>query len=229
MGIKKKIYEPIFCIICGKELSRSQCYNKHSQKCCSQKCDNIRRKKENIIFGCANNDYLEPVFIDGAVIQSYKNWYQMLRRCYDEKYHIHHPTYIDCYVCDEWKYFSKFKDWFDENYVEGYELDKDILIQGNKVYSPETCCFVPRHINTLMSMSGIKKSNVGTTLMKNKYISRCVVNGKSKNLGMYYSAEEAHEVYKKEKYAEIKRVAELCFNNGEIKQNLYDAMLNFII
>ena len=49
-----------------------------------------------------------------------------------------------CSVCEEWKHFSNFKKWFDENYIEGFDIDKDILIKGNKVYSPEACSFVPR-------------------------------------------------------------------------------------
>lgn len=59
------------------------------------------------------------------------------------------PTYEGCTVCDEWLYFSNFKKWFDENYIEGFQLDKDIIIRGNKVYSPQTCCFVPKEINII--------------------------------------------------------------------------------
>ena len=41
----------------------------------------------------------------------YGKWVNMLQRCYSELYHDKFPTYKDCTVCEEWKYFSKFKKW----------------------------------------------------------------------------------------------------------------------
>ena len=42
----------------------------------------------------------------------------------------------------EWHNFQVFAKWFDENYMEGFQLDKDIKIEGNKIYSSGTCLFV---------------------------------------------------------------------------------------
>ena len=67
---------------------------------------------------------------------AYRCWHNMLIRCYDENYQKREPSYIGCSVCDEWLVFSNFKRWFDENYVKDYQLDKDILVKGNKIYSP---------------------------------------------------------------------------------------------
>ena len=113
---------------------------------------------KKLIFNNGINDYDDITYRNGRDIKSYSVWHSMLQRCYDDKYHIKHPTYEGCTVCDEWLYFSNFKKWFDENYIEGTQLDKDIFSK-NKVYSPETCCFVPREINVLMSQ--IERFNNG--------------------------------------------------------------------
>lgn len=88
----------------------------------------------------------------------YNAWQNMLRRCYDESYQEKHPTYIGCEVVEEWHNFQNFAKWYDENYyeIEGQimDLDKDILVIGNKIYSPETCLFVPQSINKLFTTRG---------------------------------------------------------------------------
>jgi len=87
----------------------------------------------------------------------YRTWHHMIGRCYDNKRHIEQPTYKDCVVCDEWHIYQNFAQWYDENYyeVDGMktELDKDILVKGNKIYSRDTCCFVLRQINMLFVKS----------------------------------------------------------------------------
>lgn len=79
----------------------------------------------------------------------------MLNRCCSGKLHKRESTYINCKVCDEWLNFQNFSEWFKNNYyeVEGQrmELDKDILNKGNKIYSPNTCIFVPHNINNLFT------------------------------------------------------------------------------
>lgn len=77
----------------------------------------------------------------------YQVWHDMLRRCYSSEYQEKQPTYIGCSVCPEWLNFQTFGKWFDDNYIPGYHLDKDIKVPGNKVYSPETCLFVSREEN----------------------------------------------------------------------------------
>lgn len=79
----------------------------------------------------------------------------MLERCYDPYYMNKYPTYIDCYVCKEWHCFQNFAEWWEENIYdcnnEEMHLDKDILIKGNKMYSPKTCIIVPQRINLLFT------------------------------------------------------------------------------
>lgn len=78
----------------------------------------------------------------------YDRWKKMIVRCYSENYHSTRESYKDCTVCDEWLNYSNFEVWFNDNYVTGYDLDKDLLVQGNRIYSPDTCSFVPPQLNT---------------------------------------------------------------------------------
>jgi len=90
----------------------------------------------------------------------YDKWTTMLKRCYSPKHHKNYPSYIGCSVCPEWRYFSKFRLWMEGQKWEGMELDKDILVKGNRVYSPDTCCFVPGTINSLFGPGRKKKNNL---------------------------------------------------------------------
>lgn len=86
-------------------------------------------------YGVGINDCIGESSANGKEKKFYKVWQSMIARCYDPKYHARSPAYIGCEVCKEWHKLSAFKKWFDENYIEGYELD--------------TCCFVPKEINRL--------------------------------------------------------------------------------
>lgn len=69
-------------------------------------------------------------------------WKGMMVRCYNLKSLVRAPTYKGCSVCEEWHNFQNFAAWFKDNFKEGMHLDKDILTEGNKIYSPSTCKFV---------------------------------------------------------------------------------------
>lgn len=103
-------------------------------------CMNDMRKK--VIFNFGINDVLE-----GTLNPLYRVWRGAIERCYGELKHKDAPTYKDCQMCDEWRYFSKFLEWAESDesgYKEGYALDKDILYSNNRVYSPQSCVFVPQ-------------------------------------------------------------------------------------
>jgi len=78
----------------------------------------------------------------------YTRWTHMLRRCYDAKTQMRTPTYIGCSVAKEWHNFQNFAKWCEENHFDGADLDKDILVEGNKIYSPSTCKFVTHQENS---------------------------------------------------------------------------------
>lgn len=161
----------------------------------------------------------------------------MLKRCYSDECQKKHPTYKDCTVCEEWHNYSDFKEWFDNNYyeIEGERmaLDKDILVKGNKIYSPNTCVFVPQNINTLFIKSNKTRGKypIGVYFRKdkNKYQAQCriVYNGKTQQefLGLYNTIEDAFKVYKQFKENCIKQVADEY--KDKIPNNLYEAMYNY--
>jgi hypothetical protein len=81
--------------------------------------------------------------------KAYSRWRDMLRRCYDKNMLKKTSAYAGCSVCDEWHNFQNFADWFCQYFVEGCDLDKDILSGSVKIYSPATCLFVTPEENSL--------------------------------------------------------------------------------
>lgn len=86
---------------------------------------------------------------------SYRVWAAMLQRCYSDD--DRHPAYKDCTVCYEWQNFQSFSKWYYDNFVDGYDIDKDLKVFGNRVYSPSTCIFVPRAVNNFTKNPSEKK------------------------------------------------------------------------
>lgn len=105
--------------------------------------------------------------VDGKNTKMYAVWSSMLQRCYDKDVKHNLDSYSNCTVCEQWLNFQNFAKWFDNNYyeIEGQkmQLDKDILYKGNKIYSPDTCMFVPQEINLMFR----KNCNLNYKKMKN--------------------------------------------------------------
>lgn len=155
----------------------------------------------------------------------------MLQRCYSHKCHEKYPTYIACGVHDDWIYFCNFKNWFDINYVKDFCLDKDILVKGNKIYSPETCCFVPQEINTLLVKSngsrGQHPLGVSYHSQRNKFQVRMGISNIGKHLGFFNTANEAFKAYKTAKETHIKEVATEYYTKGKITERVYQALMKY--
>ena len=119
-------------------------------------------KNRKLIYGVGINDadYKVSPHVNGVKIRCkfYQKWVAVLKRCYSKELHKRSPIYKGCSVCDEWIYFMNFKRWMEQQDWEGKELDKDLLVLGNKVYSPETCLFVDRDVNLFITEN---KSNKG--------------------------------------------------------------------
>ena len=157
----------------------------------------------------------------------------MLRRCYDPKWYEKHSTYEKCEVCEEWLNFQIFAEWYEKNYYEipgkRMELDKDILIKNNKIYSPKTCIIVPNDINTLFVKCDTNRGDlpIGVFYDKRikKYGAQCQFNKEHKHLGYYNTSEEAFNAYKTFKEDYIKQVADQY--RELIPKKLYNALYEY--
>ena len=126
----------------------------------------------------------------------------MLHRCYSDKYKQKNKTYLECFVCDEWLKFSSFDSWFCINYIDGYQLDKDLLSIGNKEYHPSRCIFIPPWLNsfTIACDSSRGEYPVGVSRKSNgRFSSRCRRGGKLINIGTFSNPIDAHIAWRNEK------------------------------
>jgi len=142
----------------------------------------------------------------------YGAWIHMIRRSYDAKFQGRNLTYIGCSVCEEWRYFSKFKEWMKSQDWQGKQLDKDILIEGNKLYSPDTCAFISAATNTLLNDCGARKGKYPTGVSfhkeNNRFQARCWDgNGTQTHLGYFETPGKARQEYLKFKANVIRGVA----------------------
>lgn len=191
----------------------------------------LKKQKHKTLYDCAVNDawYTVEYKVNGKSFMCpyYSRWKNMLMRCFNDKYQEKFPTYKDCTVCVGWLLFSNFKSWMIKQDWKDKQLDKDLLIQGNKVYSPSTCLFVTNHINSLFLGCKEKDGDCPTGVWfdndRSKFESKMYMNGKTVHLGRYDSAKEAFLVYKKAKY---KYVAEIASKQLE---PLKSALLNYEI
>lgn len=157
-------------------------------------------------------DGLHKVTKGGKRTQAYRAWSSMFLRCYDHKFHISNPTYVGCTVDIRWYNFQNFANWFYANYKDGYELDKDIKFQDNKIYSAFRCCLVPKFINGLLTSRGRDRGSlpIGVIYHKaaKKFVAQINLRGKRKHLGCYDTPFKAFKAYKIAKEDYIKEVAE---------------------
>lgn len=143
----------------------------------------------------------------------YSTWEGMITRCYSIKFQERWPTYRGCSVSEEWLTFSVFKNWMETQDWEDKQLDKDLLFEGNKVYSSETCVFVSGMVNTFTLDCGTSRGEwpIGVTWDKreNKFVSRCrnPFTKKTEHLGYFSCEQEAHKAWLTRKLELAKELA----------------------
>ena len=176
---------------------------------------------------------LKAINDNNKIVQSYQVWQKMMQRCYDPNFHKNNPTYSGITVCEEWMLYENFNKWFNDNYYEVEDdkmcLDKDILFKNNTVYSPATCVFVPKRINSLFTKRQNDRGNyyIGVTYHKGigKFNAKCSTLNGRKHIGYFDTELEAFIAYKNFKESYIKDVAEEYKN--KIPEKLYEAMVRY--
>lgn len=166
----------------------------------------------------------------------YVLWKGMLARCYDDNIKQKYPSYDLSGVVENFKHFEKFINWCSEQIGYGaidekgrkFNLDKDILVKGNKLYSEDTCCFVPHEINAVLTHRKKVKSKypigVSFNKSKGKFEAYCC-SMTTRYLGTYLTPEEAFEAYKRAKENHIQYLANKWVDH--IDPRAYEALINY--
>ena len=161
----------------------------------------------------------------------YKVWVSMLERCYSRKYKSIYPTYEYCVASEYFKYYSNFEQWCYKQVGfgnKGWHLDKDLLVKGNKIYSEDTCVFLPKEINLIFGNKTkirMYKTGVGFDKRCGKYSVRIHTHKGRLCFGGYTTESEAYDKYVEEKECHIEFVADQF--KDLIDSRAYDALINY--
>ena len=185
--------------------------------------------------GVLGTKYLST--INGVHTKEYMLWRYMLRRCYSDIFKKKQPTYEGCEVSENFKYYEYFYEWchkqigFDnDGNGNPFQLDKDLLMKGNKVYSEPTCIFIPSEINLVLVKCTASRGKhlIGVYWSKTAkaFIARVNKNkGKSEHLGLFKTEIEAFDAYKTAKEAFVKEQANKW--KGKIDERAYNALMKY--
>lgn len=195
----------------------------------------------NLLKGFVHDKYAPSVCgvgIIGDVVnidvksQVYVAWVGMIKRCHTE--YDYNPraiiNYGDCSVREDFLYFPNFIAWYDKQKVgPKWQLDKDLLIPGNKEYSPDACVFLPRALNTFLTIRKNARGPypLGVTIHEETghYEAACNRDCKRIYLGVYKTPEAAFAAYKVEKEAYAKDLAERW--KDQIDPRAYEALMKY--
>ena len=180
-----------------------------------------------------------PTRVNGVKTKEYVLWTNMLVRCYSDSSKKRRPTYEGCEVSDNFKNYEYFYEWCNkqigftnEGNENPFHLDKDLLIKGNKVYSEDTCVFIPAEINTLLIKCAATRGEhlIGVSWHKTRKAFVAKVNkskGKREYLGFFNTEIEAFKAYKKAKESFIKEQANKW--KSQIDDRAYEALMNYTV
>lgn len=131
-------------------------------------------------------------------------WRGIIHRCYDKKRAEKFiKNYDGCSVHEDWHNFQNFAEWYEKNYSDGYEVDKDLLFIGNKIYSKKTCILVPQWLNVFTASAKSIRGEfpVGVSKRKGKddFEAYCNFDGKRMRLGVFSNSESAHRAWMEKK------------------------------
>ena len=179
-----------------------------------------------------------PITINGVLTKEYELWQSMLRRCYSNTdvcgaFKKKNPTYEGCRVSENFKSYEYFYEWCQNQIGFGnkdWHLDKDLLVKGNKVYSEDSCVFIPKEVNILLTKRTASRGEylIGVSWHKTKkaFVARVNKNkGKPEWLGLFKTEIEAFNTYKTAKEAFVKEQANKW--KSQIDPRAYNALMNY--
>jgi len=172
-----------------------------------------------LVYGVGINDadYVVQPKVDGRqqMCPIYLRWKSMLQRCYCTKYQQRQPTYLGCHVSEDWLLFSNFKGWLETQNWQNRALDKDLLVEGNKLYSPRTCVLLDQTTNNFIldskKLRGSCLIGVYFDRATGKYVSACSnpFNKQKYKLGYFKTELEAHKAWQAKKHEYACQLADL--------------------
>ena len=176
-----------------------------------------------------------PSKVNGVLTKEYVLWRDMLGRCYSDNSKKKYPTYESCEVSDKFKSYEYFYEWCNKQIGfsnQSWQLDKDLLIKGNKVYSEDSCVFIPQEINkVLVKNTASRGEHLIGVYWHNKrkaFEARVRKNtGKSEYLGLFNTELEAFNTYKVAKEAFVKEQANKF--KSQIDPRAYEALMNYTV
>ena len=174
-----------------------------------------------------------PIRVGGVLAKEYELWKGMLKRCYSDIFKKKRPTYEGCEVSENFKYYEYFYEWCNNQVGfnnKDWQMDKDLLVKGNKVYSENTCVFIPSEINSLLinctASRGKHLIGVYWSETANAFVARVSRNkGCSEHLGLFNTEIEAFNAYKKAKESFIKEQANKW--KSQIDERAYNALMSY--
>ena len=173
------------------------------------------------------------ITVDDVITKEYDLWHNMLQRCYNGAFKKKRPTYEGCEASENFKYYECFYEWCHKQIgfgMDGWQLDKDLLVKGNKVYSEDSCVFLPQEINSLLIKSNTSRGEylIGICWHKAKNAFKAQVRknkGKSEHLGLFKTEIEAFKAYKEAKESFVKEQANKW--KDQIDPRAYNALMNY--
>lgn len=185
-----------------------------------------------LVYGVGVNDGKYKSLINRVRVKEYCFWSSMITRCYSEKAWEVNPAYRECEVSENFKSYSYFYEWCQDKkgvHEESWQLDKDLLIKGNKIYSEDTCVFLPNEINSLLIKRKERRGEypIGVAYRKGwgKFVAQMGINGRNHNMGSFNTIDEAFARYKECKEERIKSIARKYADR--IDKNAFDALMSY--
>jgi len=183
-----------------------------------------------LVFGVGFNDGKYPATVKGKITKSYNLWLGLLERCYCPKYQKKQPTYVGCQASENFKSCSYFHDWCQTQLgfgLDNFHLDKDFLIKGSKLYSENTCLFLPRELNNLFTTRRNHRGTlpIGVSARQGKFIASCCTHKNSRHIGRFNTIDEAFQAYKQAKEVYTKLQAEKWKDQIDIRA--YEALMSY--